>query len=71
MTSNFYFKCTVIHIGDRGFTCDDVLAQKGARLIIPPFLPSGGDALSREDEYLTKIIAIARSHIERYGNSRD
>ena len=54
-----------IILADRGFTIDDLLCRKGARLIIPPFMEKR-DALSLEDEIRTSQIAKARIHIERW-----
>ena len=51
-------------LGDRGFTIDDLLAELGAFVVIPPFLDKDGK-LSDEDELKTKFIASARIHVER------
>ena len=46
-------------LADRGFNIHELLAKKGARLVIPPFLEKR-DALSLEDEVRTSIIAKER-----------
>ena len=51
---------------DKGFTVHDILAEKGATLVIPPFNRHG--QLSEEQLALTKLIARARIHIERYND---
>ena len=50
---------------DRGFTIEEELLEKGALLKIPPFM-KGKSALSIEEEAVTKIIAKARIHVERF-----
>ena len=50
---------------DRGFTIENLLVEKGATLVIPPFL-SGKASLSIEEEAITRIISRARIHIERF-----
>ena len=50
---------------DKGFTIHDLLGEKGATLVIPPFRQSGQDELNPQQLMLTKIIARARIHIER------
>ena len=52
-------------LADRGFDIDDLLCEKGARLVIPAFMEKR-DALPIEDEIETRIIAKARIHIERF-----
>jgi hypothetical protein len=52
-------------LADRGFTIEDLLASKKAKLVIPPFL-SGRKEFSNEELVRTKIIAKARIHIERF-----
>ena len=52
-------------LADRGFTIEEDLAKKNARLIIPAFLKNC-DALEAEDEIKTRMIAKARIHIERW-----
>jgi hypothetical protein len=54
-----------IVLADRGFTIEDLLAQKNATLVIPPFL-KGRAEFTEEETVLTKIIAKARIHVERY-----
>ena len=57
--SAFYF-----FSGDRGFTCDDLLTGKKARLVVPDFVPKDGK-LSKEAVRRTQCIARARAPIER------
>lgn len=52
-------------LADRGFTIEDLLAEKGARLNIPPFL-SGRPNFTLGETRKTKIIARARIHVERF-----
>ena len=52
-------------LADRGFTIDHLLVEKKARVLKPPMM-RGKDALSLEEEAITKIIAKARIHIERW-----
>ena len=54
-------------LADRGFTIHDLLGKKGATLVIPPFL-AGQEELTPEQLMMTKIIARARIHIERYND---
>ena len=42
--------------------------KKGATLVIPPFKRQGQGELSKEQVALTKLIARARIHIERYND---
>lgn len=51
-------------MADRGFLIEDMLASKGVRLNIPPFL-NGLPQLSEEDEAITRQIANLRIHVER------
>jgi hypothetical protein len=52
-------------LADRGFTIEDLLAEKGATLVIPPFL--GSRKMFTEQEMVrTKLIAKARIHVERF-----
>ena len=51
-------------MADRGFLIRDLLQERGADLIIPPFL-SGRQKLSPQEEILTKQIARVRIHVER------
>ena len=50
---------------DRGFLIDDLLAEKGAVGIRPPFLENKPH-LDLHDENRGKLIAKARVHIERF-----
>ncbi len=52
-------------LADRGFTIEDLLLEREAKLIIPPFL-SGRTVFTEEEVQRTRVIAKARSHIERY-----
>lgn len=52
-------------IGDKGFTCDDVVSRFGARLTTPEFMPKGGK-FSKKQIRRTQIIAQARAPIERF-----
>ena len=45
---------------------DDLLAERGAHLVIPPFLTKDRDRFTPEEELRTKIIARARIHVERF-----
>ncbi|VDI15694.1 Hypothetical predicted protein [Mytilus galloprovincialis] len=51
-------------MADRGFTIDDLLMSRGAKLIIPPFLGSR-DKFTPQEEASTKDIAKHRIHVER------
>ena len=50
---------------DRGFTIENLLVERGATLVIPPF-KGKNEALSLEEEAATRVIARARIHIERF-----
>ena len=52
-------------LADRGFNIHDLVLEKGATLIIPPFLGKRKQ-FSREEIINTKIIARSRIHIERF-----
>lgn len=52
-------------LADRGFNIEDLLAEKGARLNIPPFL-HGRPNFTLAETRKTKLIARARIHIERF-----
>lgn len=52
-------------LADRGFTIQEELAEKGAKLIIPPFL-QGRNHFSKEEVSVAKKIARARIHVERF-----
>ena len=52
-------------LADRGFNVEDLLLEKGATLVIPPFM-KGKSNLTISDEVLTKVIAKGRIHIERF-----
>lgn len=49
---------------DRGFNVRDILLQKGADIVIPPFLGNRTN-LSQEEEAQTRVIAKLRIHVER------
>ena len=51
-------------MADKGFMIQDMLAQHGVRLNIPPFL-SGTSQLPQEEVFKTKKIAQLRVHVER------
>ena len=50
---------------DKGFTIQDILLKKQATIFIPPFLGKRS-AFTKEEELLTKRIAQARIHVERF-----
>ena len=50
---------------DKGFTIHDLLAKKGATLVLPPFRRNQAE-FTPEQLAMTKIVARARIHIERY-----
>lgn len=50
---------------DRGFTVKDLLMSRQVKMNIPPFL-KGRDNLTPQEELLTRKIAKARIHVERY-----
>ena len=52
-------------LADRGFTIAHELAERGAKLIIPPFLHQR-KTFTLKEERDTKLIAKARIHVERY-----
>ncbi len=52
-------------LADRGFTIEDLVREKGAKLILPPFL-KGRKKFSLQETQETKVIAKARIHIERF-----
>lgn len=66
-------KCGIInhlHQGDlilvdRGFTVEDLLMSRQVHMNIPPFL-HGRDNLTPQEELLTRKIAKARIHVERF-----
>ena len=60
------FQVLLIFLGDRGFTCDDILARFKARLVIPDFLPSGTKQLTDIQVIRTQLIARARMPVERF-----
>lgn len=49
---------------DRGFNIRDILLQKGAYIVIPPFVGNRTN-LSQEEEAQTRVIAKLRIHVER------
>ena len=53
-------------LGDRGYTCKHLFAEKGAHLLTPPWKPRDGSPMSEEDIALGRAIASARVHIERF-----
>jgi hypothetical protein len=52
-------------LADRGFMIEDLLAKKGATLVIPPFLAKRKE-FTNEELLRTKLIAKARIHVERF-----
>lgn len=50
---------------DRGFTVEDLLMSRQVHMNIPPFL-KGRDKLTPQEELLTRKIAKARIHVERF-----
>ena len=61
---NFIEKNDLV-LADRGFQIHDLLSQKQAKLLIPPFLKRKSH-LSLKETKLTRILAKARIHIERF-----
>ena len=55
-------------LGDRGYTCKHLFAEKGAHLLTPPWKPRDGSPMSEEDIELGRRIASARVHIERFND---
>ncbi len=60
-----YLEKDDVVLADRGFNIEDLVREKDAKLIVPPFL-KGRSAFTFEETQQTKIIAKARIHIERY-----
>jgi hypothetical protein len=60
-----YLKAGDVVMADRGFTIEDLLAEKGAKLLIPPFLGARKE-FTNQEIVLMKLIAKARIHVERY-----
>merc|ERR1712029_1158091 len=52
-------------LADRGFHCFQEFAERGAKLLIPAFL-SKRDSFSLREVRLTKLVAKARIHVERF-----
>lgn len=52
-------------LGDRGFTVEELLDPLLVKLVHPPFL-KGRQHFTAEEEILTKYIAAARIHVERF-----
>ena len=50
---------------DKGFTVQDLLLRKQDSIYIPPFLGKR-DHFTKEEEILTKEVARARIHVERF-----
>lgn len=48
---------------DRGFNVRDILLQKGADIVIPPFF--GNRTNLSQEEAQTRVIAKLRIHVER------
>lgn len=49
-------------LADRGFTIDDLVLERGGKLLIPPFLNKKSH-FSNEEAAVTRIVAKARIHI--------
>lgn len=49
---------------DRGFNVRDILLQKGADIVIPPFLGNRTN-LSQQQGTQTRVIVKLRIHVER------
>ena len=70
---SIFIKCGILeHIDpfdtllvDKGFTVQHLLLRKQASIYIPPFLGQR-DHFKKEEEILTKKIARARIHVERF-----
>ncbi len=60
-----YLDANDVVLADRGFTIEDLVREKGAKLIVPPFL-KGRKQFTQDEVQETKIIAKARIHIERF-----
>ena len=52
-------------LADRGFNIENLLVEKQATLVIPPY-KSNRPALSLEEEAETRLISKARIHVERF-----
>ena len=52
-------------MADRGFNIQDILLEKKARLVIPPFSRKGNKQFTPAQDRTTKQVANARIHIER------
>lgn len=52
-------------LADRGFLIEDLLVEKGAKLVIPSFLKQRG-SFPLEETQESKMIARARIHVERF-----
>ena len=52
-------------LADRGFIIEDLLAERGAKLNIPPFLRKRS-SFSLGENMNSKMIARARIHVERF-----
>jgi len=52
-------------LADRGFLIEDLVAERGASLNIPPFL-RGRKNFTFSENMKTKVIARARIHVERF-----
>ncbi|XP_074651570.1 uncharacterized protein LOC141906226 [Tubulanus polymorphus] len=60
-----HFKPGDLILADRGFIVEDLLMSRQVSFNIPPFL-SGREKLTPQEELLTRKIAKARVHVERY-----
>lgn len=51
-------------LSDRGFTCTEILEQKGVALNVPPF-KGRRDQFEEEEVFETRVVANRRIHVER------
>jgi hypothetical protein len=52
-------------MADKGFDVQDILAERGAILSVPPKRKPGQVQLSKEEIFETQQIACVRIHVER------
>ena len=60
-----YINCGNFLLLDKGFTIQDLVLARQARVFIPPFLGKR-DSFTKEEVILTKRIGKARIHVERF-----
>ena len=51
---------------DKGFTIEDLLDERNATLVRPPFRKPNQSALTEQQLAMTKLIAKSRIHVERF-----